>query len=47
MFKEFREFEIEPPLAVAGLKPDPAGWITLMPSVFDSDGYFLACLRRR
>lgn len=45
--KEFREFEIEPPLAVAGLKPDPAGWITLMPSALDSDGYFLACLRRR
>jgi hypothetical protein len=46
--KEFREFTLEaPPGTVPGLKADPAGWITIMPSALDSDGYFLACLRRK
>jgi len=45
--KEFREFEIEAPAPVAGLKPEPAGWLTILPSALDSDGYFLACLRRQ
>lgn len=45
--KEFREFEIEAPTSAAGLKPEPAGWITIFPSALDSDGYFLACLRRK
>lgn len=44
--KEFREFEMEAPTPVAGVKAEPAGWITLMPSALDSDGYFLACMRR-
>lgn len=44
--KERREFELEPAGALGGLKPDPAGWITLLPSALDSDGYFLACMRR-
>jgi 16S rRNA (cytosine967-C5)-methyltransferase len=45
--KEFREFELEAPTPVAGLKPEQAGWITILPSALDSDGYFLACLRRK
>ncbi|MBE2212944.1 MAG: RsmB/NOP family class I SAM-dependent RNA methyltransferase [Opitutaceae bacterium] len=44
--KEFPEFTLEAPAPVAGLKPEPAGWLTILPSALDSDGYFLACLRR-
>jgi 16S rRNA (cytosine967-C5)-methyltransferase len=46
--KEFREFELEAPAGtIPGLKVEAPGWLTLMPSALDSDGYFLACLRRR
>lgn len=44
--KEYRDFAMEAPAPIAGLKPEPAGWITVMPSALDSDGYFLACMRR-
>jgi 16S rRNA (cytosine967-C5)-methyltransferase len=43
-----QDFRLEsPPLVPAGLQPAVAGWITLLPSALDSDGYFLACLRRK
>ena len=44
--KEYRDFAMDAPTPVAGLKPEPAGWVTVMPSALDSDGYFLACMRR-
>lgn len=45
--REHREFRLEPPPFTAGLAVPPPGWVTLLPTQLDSDGYFLACLRRQ
>lgn len=42
-----RDFRLEPPSFNPGYTVAPSGSVTLMPSVLDSDGYFLACMRRR
>jgi 16S rRNA (cytosine967-C5)-methyltransferase len=46
--REERGFALEPPPALPeGVTAGPGGSVTLWPSTLDSDGYFLACLRRR
>ena len=45
--RHHRDFEIEPPPFNPGIEPAPSGAVTIMPSVLDSDGYFLACLRHK
>lgn len=45
--REARDFALEPPpLLPAGVSAAESGSVTLWPSQLDSDGYFLACLRR-
>ncbi len=44
--RDHREFRLEPPRYNPGLPGSPSGMVTLMPSALDSDGYFLACMRR-
>lgn len=46
--QKHQAFTLEPPAFLPqGLQAGPAGWVTVMPSALDSDGYFLACMRRR
>jgi len=47
LLAERPEFKTETIPAALGCPPTPAGWLTLLPSTLDSDGYFLACLRRQ
>jgi 16S rRNA (cytosine967-C5)-methyltransferase len=42
-----RDFEMVPPPYNPGLPAEPSGAVTIMPSSLDSDGYFLACMRRK
>lgn len=45
--REEPDFMLERPPFLPGIEPAPLGWVTLLPSILDSDGYFLACLRQR
>jgi 16S rRNA (cytosine967-C5)-methyltransferase len=41
-------FVLEKPKALPdGVTAEPSGCVTLWPSALDSDGYFIACLRRK
>ena len=45
--REEREFTLEQPARLPdSIVPAPSGCVTLMPSMLDSDGYFLAWMRR-
>jgi 16S rRNA (cytosine967-C5)-methyltransferase len=43
---ENQDFKLEEPALLPGMTPSTPPWVTLMPSFLDSDGYFLACMRR-
>lgn len=46
--REERGFALEAPANLSeGLVAAPSGTVTIWPSALDSDGYFLACLRRK
>lgn len=45
--KNNTDFELEPPALLPGMTATQPPWVTLMPSFLDSDGYFLACMRRK
>jgi 16S rRNA (cytosine967-C5)-methyltransferase len=46
--REERGFALEPPpVLLEGVTASASGCVTLWPSALDSDGYFLACMRRR
>lgn len=44
--KENQDFQLEAPTLLPGMMATQPPWVTLMPSMLDSDGYFLACMRR-
>lgn len=48
LLREEPDFALErPPYLPEGVVAAPSGCVTLLPSALDSDGYFLACMRRR
>lgn len=44
--KNNSDFQLEAPALLPGMTATQPPWVTLMPSFLDSDGYFLACMRR-